>query len=231
MIYGVLIPAAILGGIVLIAVLIVQRARGAMDLSPRSLLRIYLYLASLAGIVTLAIGLSYLLNFGIARVAGDELIYGSSPSPYAAVVTPTCAPGTPPERCVGTPEFTAQQRRQQEQQRERRRNDDLLRGITFSMFGAVFWAAHWGARRGLGEAEPLALGLRRGYLMLGTVVFGLATIVLLPTGTYQALSNLLLPASDNLYRPGADALGGGIVSLPIWLVYLRLVVTELRQAA
>jgi hypothetical protein len=67
--------------------------------------------------------------------------------------------------------------------------------------------------------------------MLGTIVFGLTTIVMLPTGIYQALSNALLATPENYFRQGADALGGGIVSLPIWLVYLRLVVSEFRQAA
>jgi hypothetical protein len=121
--------------------------------------------------------------------------------------------------------------RQQDQQRERRRNEDLIRGLTFTAFGALFWGAHWMARRGLGEADDATSSLRRGYLMLGTVVFGLATIVLLPTGIYQALANAILPAPENVFRQGADALGGGLVSLPIWLIYLRLVVTELRQAA
>lgn len=67
--------------------------------------------------------------------------------------------------------------------------------------------------------------------MLGTVVFGLSTIVLLPTGVYQALSNVLLSTPENYFRQGADALGGGIVSLPIWLIYLRLVVSEFRPNA
>ena len=65
--------------------------------------------------------------------------------------------------------------------------------------------------------------------MLGTIVFGLSTVVLLPTGIYQALANALLATPANFFRPGADALGGGIVSLPIWLLFLRLVVTEFRQ--
>src|SRR5205814_8830315 len=108
---------------------------------------------------------------------------------------------------------------------------DLSRGVTSTVFGARFWGAHWLARRGLGETDPSTSALRRGYLMLGTIVFGLATIVLLPTGIYQALANALLSTPQNFFRQGADSLGGGIVSLPIWLIYLRLVVTEFRQSA
>jgi hypothetical protein len=122
----------------------------------------------------------------------------------------------------------AQQIELERQSRDRRRDEDLIRGLTFSVFGALFWGAHWMARRGLGDDDPTS-SLRRGYLMLGTVVFGLSTIVLLPTGIYQALSNAILSTPPNFFRQGADALGGGLVSLPIWLIYLRLVVTEFRQ--
>lgn len=225
MIVGVLAPAAILGTLVLLVVLFLQRGREGVDLSPRGLLRLYLYVASLAGVVVFAVGLAALIDFGIARVAGDDLIYGGIPAAFGK-----CPPGA--ERCVEPPAGeVARGRQQQLQERERRRSEDLIRGITFAAFGALFWGAHWSARRGLGEDERAMSGLRRGYLMLGTVVFGLATIVLLPTGIYQALANALLAAPENVFRPGADALGGGLASAPVWLVYLRLVVIELRQAA
>ncbi len=130
-----------------------------------------------------------------------------------------------------TPQQLEQQRLQQEQERQRRRDEDLIRGLTFATFGALFWTAHWSARRGLGEDERAGGPLRRGYLLLGTAVFGLATIVLLPTGVYQALANAILRTPENVYRQGADSLGGGIVSLPVWLVYLRLAVADLRRGA
>jgi hypothetical protein len=234
MIFGVLIPAAIIGAIALVIVLVVQRARGGTDFSPRALLRLYLYIASLAGLVVLTIGLASVVNYGLAAVAGDEFIYGGPPRAFVAT-GPRCPPGAvgctepTPEQQAQIARQQEQVQRQQEQQRERRRNEDLIRGITFSVFGGLFWVAHWAARRGLGEEEMA--GLRRGYLMLGTIVFGLGTIVLLPTGIYQGLVNVILPSSDNVFRQGADALGGGIVSLPIWLLFLRLVVTEFRQPA
>jgi hypothetical protein len=227
MIFGVLIPAAILGTIVLLGVLIAQRARGGADFSPRALLRLYLYLASLAGLLVLAIGLASAVNYVLARAAGDEFIYGGPPR---IVPVPVNCPPSSPNCAERSVEQQAQFQKQQDQQRERRRDEDLLRGVTYSVFGALFWAAHLAARRGLGEDDAAMRWLRRGYLMLGTVVFGLGTIVLLPTGIYQGLSNVVLPSSDNVFRQGADALGGGIVTLPIWLLFLRLVVSEFRQA-
>jgi hypothetical protein len=115
---------------------------------------------------------------------------------------------------------------------ERRRGDDLIKGITFTVFGALFWAAHFFARRGVMGADEPSSGLRRGYLLLGTVIFGLATVILLPTGIYQALSYLILPTDPTLYRPGTgDSLPGGLVTLPIWLIFLWLVVRDVRATA
>lgn len=224
MIVGVLAPIAVLGGLALIIILFLQRGRDGLDLSPRNILRLYLYLASLAGLVVFAVGMASAMNYGLARTVGDVFIYGGNTSPAEVRA---CPPGA--EGCKElTEEERARIERDEQMFRERRRDEDLIRGITYSVFGGLFWVAHWAARRGLGEDVP---ALRRGYLMLGTVVFGLATIVLLPTGIYQALSNILLTRPENTYVNGADALGAGIVSLPVWLVYLRLVVVEFRTAA
>lgn len=226
---GVLVSAAVLGTIVLLITLFLQRGRDG-GVSARALLRTYLYVGSLAGIVALSVGLASVLNYGIARVAGDSFVYGGAPGYNIMVAVPTCPPGA--QNCVEPPPGQNERiRQQQEQQNERRRNDDLIRGLTFAIFGALFWGAHWSARRGLGEDAWPGSGLRRGYLMLGTAVFGLGTIVLLPTGVYQALSNAILAPPTNTFRPGADALGGGIVSLLVWLIYLRLAVADVRRGA
>lgn len=126
-----------------------------------------------------------------------------------------------------------QQRQREEQDRERRRAEDLIRGVTFAASGALFWGVHWGARRGVIGAEERGSALWRGYLMLGTAIFGLTAVVTLPMGVQQALAGALLPRSPDFggYRQGVDSLGTGIVSLVAWLVYLRLAVRELRARA
>lgn len=225
MMMSILFPAAFLGLLLALAVVFFQR-RESLDLSPRGLLRGYLYLASLAGIVTLAIGLGSLANHGIAAAFGTEVVYGGGPMMRAAA--PACPPGD--TRCVAPSEAQLeQQRRSQKEQTSRRHSEDLLRGITFGAFGALFWAAHWAARRRIVGASERGTGLRRGYLMLGAVLFGLVTIVMLPTGVYQALAAALLPANEFTYRQPADSLGGGIAALPIWLVYLRELVSDFRD--
>lgn len=221
---SVLFPAAFLGLLVVVAVFFMQRS--SLDLSPRGLLRGYLYLASLAGIITLAIGLGSLASFGLASALGTEAIYGGV-SPKWAVAP--CRPGD--TACQGpTQEQIDQQHRQELEARERRKNEDLLRGITFSAFGGLFWVAHRAARRTvIGDAER-GTALRRAYLMLGAVLFGLVTVLLLPNGVYQILASLLLPGDEFSYRQPADSLGGGIAALPIWLVYLRELVRDFRAA-
>jgi hypothetical protein len=222
---GVLAAVGILGAIVGAIVLAVRGGRGGLEWAPRNLVRVYLYIASMAGIIVLVVGLSGILTVGFAAAFGNGFVYGDSSS---ISPVPACGPVTDPNvKCVPgpTPDFAAQQRREL----DRRRADDLIKGITFSLFGALFWGAHFVARRGVMGADELTSGLRRGYLMLGTVIFGIATVILLPTGIYQALSYLILPADTGVFRSGAgDSLPGGLVTLPVWLIYLWLVVRDLR---
>src|SRR3989442_9404645 len=79
MLLGVLTGLAVLGGIALLVVLLVQRGREAVDLSLGSLLRVYLYLASLAGVIAFAIGLAGILSYVLAAAFGLDVVYGGPP--------------------------------------------------------------------------------------------------------------------------------------------------------
>lgn len=237
MIESVLGPIAVLGVLAFLAFAFFQRGREGFDVSPRGLLRLYLYVASLVGMLVLAAGLASATNAALAYSFGAEFVYGGSFGPVPAQwAVLRCAPN---EKCPpgATPEeqerFLREQSAREREGHERRRAEDLIRGGTFAVFGGLFWGAHWGARRGLVGSEERLSALRRGYLMLGTAIFGLTTVIALPTGVQQALSATLLQQSTQFgaYRQGADALGAGIVALVIWLVYLRLVVRELRAGA
>ncbi len=231
MVLGVLAVVGILGAIVGAIVLAMRGGRGGLEWAPRNLVRVYLYIASMAGIIVLVVGLTGVLTAGFAAAFGNGFVYGDS---SAITPVPACAPVTDPNvKCLPDGTGVDQQSFADQQRREldRRRADDLIRGITFTVFGALFWGAHFVARRGVMSADELTSGLRRGYLMLGTVIFGIATVILLPTGIYQALSYLILPADNGVFRPGTgDSLPGGLVTLPVWLIYLWLVVRDLRAA-
>ena len=218
---GVLTAFAVLGGLVLVAVLFMQRGRDGVDLSIGGLLRAYLYLGSLAGVVVFAVGVAGILSYVLAAGFGLDVIYGG-PVPQPAIAPAPCPPNTvcPPIEVFRSPI----------DDRVRRHGEDLVRGVTFLLFGGVFWVAHWLARRNLGRADEALSGLHRAYLMLGTAIFGIATIGLLPMGIFQALSFAVMPTETNVYyRPGAgDALSGGLAALPIWLAYLWLVLRTIR---
>jgi hypothetical protein len=221
---GVLTVVAVLGGLILVAVLFMQRGREGLDLSLGGLLRAYLYLGSLAGVVIFAVGIAGILAYVLAAAFGLDVIYGGPvPQPQPAIAPAPCPPNVV---CPPIEVFT----RFPPDDRMRRQSEDLVRGVTFLIFGGIVWAAHWIARRGLGRADEASSGLYRAYLMLGTAIFGVATIALLPMGIYQALSFAIIPSQPNFYyRPGAgDALSGGLAALPLWLAYLWLVLRALR---
>ena len=223
MLSGVVAFLAIVGALVVVALLVFQRGREGLDLSLGGLLRAYVYLAALAGVAVFAVGVAGLLSYVLAAALGLDVIYGGQPPRPVPAIAPVCPPGA-----TCPPFVTPFPQPPQPDDRVRRQAEDLVRGVTFVVFGALFWGAHWAARRTFGEADR-ASGLYRAYLMLGTVIFGVATIVLLPTGIYQALSFALVPASQFTFRPGAgEALTGGLAALPLWLGYLWLVVRMLR---
>ena len=224
----VLIPVAVIALIVIIGVIAFQRGQGAIDLSPQAMLRAYLYVGSFAGVIALAFGLSALLNGALASVVGNQIVYGGTPVPSLQIFR-ACPPGAscPPEP------IPAEVTQRQQQENDRRRQEDLLRGATFTVFGALFYGAHRAARRSIyprnvsvgGHGD----GLRRAYHLLGTIVFGIGAIALLPAGLYQLLANSLLTLPGDFFRQGvADTLTGGVVSTVLWLLYLRAVLADTR---
>ena len=221
----ILIPVAVLAVFVIIGVLAFQRGREGFDLSGNTVLRAYLYLGSFAGVIALAFGLYALLNGALATAVGNQIVYGGAPVP---AIAPACPSGV---ACDGFPDLATITLRQQ-QENDRRRQEDLLRGATFTVFGAIFYGAHRAGRnvmypRGASVADHG--GLRRAYHLLGTVVFGVGAIALLPAGLYQLLANSLLTLPQDSFRQGvADTLTGGIVSTVLWLLCLRAVLSDTR---
>jgi hypothetical protein len=229
MLVGVLTALGVLGAIGLLVVLFLQRGRDGMDLSLGGLLRVYLYLASLAGVIAFAIGLAGIISFVLAAAFGLDLVYGGQPNqPFPAqpaVPVVSCPPGA----LCPSPVFVPASAMVLLDPRARQQIDDLVRGVTFVIFGGVFWGAHWWARRALAAIADRASGLHRAYLIFGTAIFGIATIALLPMGIYQALSFAIVTPNQFSFRPGAgEALSGGLAALPLWLAYLWLVQRALR---
>jgi hypothetical protein len=226
MVVGLLVTLGVVGLIALGVVAFIQRGQGTLDLSIRGLLRVYLYLASLVGVIVFTLGVAGIAAFLLAAVFGRDVIYGGPPPQPVPALAPACPPN---QTCPPAPTFP---QRVIPDERERRQQEDLVRGITQLVFGAIFWGAHWAARKGIVGADERSSGLYRSYLILGTAVFGIATITLLPTGIYQALSLALITAQPGTFRQGAgESLSAGLATLPIWLLYLWLVQRALRAPA
>jgi len=212
MIVGVLLAASVVGVIALVLLLIFRKDLVGVDLSGRSLLRLYLYLASLAAIIVFAIGVSATIDSGLSSAFSGEVVYGRPP------VVQLCPVG---EKCVDPEQIKTQYAHE----REQRQQQDLLRGLTLVAFGAVFWGGHFAIRRSVAGTDAPESALRRAYNVLSTFVFGVGTVILLPVGISFALSMALLPTLEDVYRQGVgDSLSGGLVALPIWLLYLRRIV-------
>lgn len=219
---AVIIPAAILSLILFFAVSL--RGRDGADLSSVGLVRLYLYVASLAAVVLFVIGAASLVNVASATIVGEDFTYGRSPEGYFHIPAP-CPPNMPDCEAARAHDIAVNPRDRIQEQRDRLRGDDLVRGITFTVIGALIWGAHWSARRRFG-ADDRVSSMRRGYLMAGTLLFGLVTVVLLPWGMYQALATWILPPSPTLFIATAETLTSGVAALPVWLIYLRLVLHE-----
>ena len=197
----VLLPLVVIGLVAFVAMLF-TRGRDALDVSPQNVFRAYLYVASFAGVAVAAFGVGALLQAGIGLVAGNEFVYGT---------------------------ISSDARQVQTQQFDARRAEDAVRGVTFAAFGLVFWLVHWLARNRVQGGDHGALA--RGYFLAGTAVFGVATVLLFPMGVYQALTFWLVPRAPGAFRPGVqDSLAGGIVVLVIWLLYLRIVLSQLPSS-
>src|SRR5256885_14669617 len=79
-----------------------------MDLSLGGLLRLYLYLASLAGVIAFAIGLAGIISYILAAAFGLDVIYGGPrPNIQPAFPIQICPPGTtcPPFPSPITPQI------------------------------------------------------------------------------------------------------------------------------
>lgn len=102
------------------------------------------------------------------------------------------------------------------------RQEDMLHGITYVTIGGLFWAANVFAQRGFFSADDRSSGVYRTYLFVATTVFGIATIVQLPSGVNGALSQAFGLGGATRAGPSDayGALAGGLAALPVWLVYL-----------
>src|SRR5439155_232862 len=85
-------------------------------------------------------------------------------------------------------------------------------------------------RRTLETVEERTSSLRRGYYLLGTAIFGIASIVLVPMAVYNTLHWFLIPVAQFEFRQGAgESLAAAIAVVPFWILFLRIVLADYRS--
>src|SRR3982074_1003330 len=117
MVLGVLVAVGVLGAIVGAIDVLVRGGRGAMEFAPRTLVRVYLYIASMAGIIVLVVGLSGILTVGFAAAFGNGFVYGDS-TPFPTAIS--CPPNADPTvKCLppNQPDFAQQRQRELDRRR------------------------------------------------------------------------------------------------------------------
>ena len=189
----------------------------------RLLFRVYLYLISLISIVIMVSGGSSLVQAGLGAALGKE-------SSYIPVYV--AEPVRPPEQ-KGAYQGPTQEEVAAQQQRglDRAMKEGILNGLSLLVVGAVAWGLHaWGRKRLETDEERQGV-LHRGYLILLLIIFGVITLVTLPSALFETLRYYVLESVDPLSRvahPGGR-LATAIVSLPVWAYYLNATLRIVRR--
>lgn len=197
----VFVGAVGVGALVAAIVLFLQRSSGVLDASPRTFVRVYLYLAVLASLALLAYGVSALGSALLASVAPD-LVFGA----------PAAEGGRPSS-------FDASRARQV--------RDLVVQGAALGISGALFAGLHWYGRR---LVERPAAGpdlLRRAYDLAAVVAFGATTIIAVPAALASGLRFLVATPSDFRMGVGESAVAA-LVAFVVWLAYFRALLAGAR---
>jgi len=94
MISAVLLMTGVISAVIFMLLLVFRRDLIGVDLSARSVVRLYLYLASLAAVIVLAIGVSALLDWGTASAFGSAVGLAIPAAPQLLLLTVTLGGAT-----------------------------------------------------------------------------------------------------------------------------------------
>lgn len=89
---------------------------------------------------------------------------------------------------------------------------DVIRGVTLALFGGAFWVLHVLLPR---PAAPGAGLLDLAFLVVGTLTFGIATIVSLPGGLAAEIQS-----RTSSLGVRTEPLGAGLTALVFWAAHL-----------
>ncbi len=231
------------------------RAGEQIRIPMRLIIRVYIHVVIVAGLVLLTLGgLSNLLQAGFGAAFGKEFSYrpvsvGPHPVPVRVVdreverdgvITVIERDGITREVQVTPEEFKeleAERKLEQEEKRvkglDRAMKEGLINGVSLTLIGALIWGIHMAGRRMLESTEEQEGPLNRIYLFVIVVIFGIITIASLAQGVPETVRYALLEPLDEFGRskdtPG-EPLAVAIVALPIWITYLMGTIRAARRS-
>ena len=221
-----------------------------IHVSMRFLLRLYMYVVIIAGLLIFTQGVSGLIRAGLASGIGKDFsyhpVYISMTEEEELIRAPKPlelkerADLTPAEREELSEIIAERERKMTEIRREQRRRgldraleEGLIEGVSFTAIGAIIWAMHVLGRRRLETAEERESPVARIYLITVVVIFGIITIVNLPQAVFEGLRYAIVEPLDEFsrrYQPGGK-LALSIVTLPIWIAYLMGTIRSVRRGS
>ena len=242
--FGVLVALGLMvGGAFVLVMRLRSGASFSIDL--RALVRLYLYVGIIAGLLVFTQGASELIKAGAAGIAGSDFSYHpvwielpedakrQSQHPLELADRRDLSTEQLEELSIILAERDAQSAKVNEERDrlglERALDEGLIQGISFAIIGALVWAAHMLGRYRIEGPEDRAGPLNRVYLVLLTVIFGIVTIVSLPQAVFETLRYAVLDPAGRGDQPG-EMLGLSITALPIWLIYLWSTIRSVRRA-
>ena len=215
---------AALAMVVAIGVYVAGRLRSGepLTVSPRVVLLGYLYLMSLAGLLSCTVGLTTGLKVGLGAALGSDFSYYRPMRP----AMPLPVTGEPKDTAIVEDAGRA------EAELERQRRQDIIQSATAVVVGLVVFAAHTFGRRQVGPSLPTVDNLlRRGYTTFLLAVFGIGGLIGLIMGLQDLLQFWLLPVVDefNYRNPPGQSVATAMVFVPLWLFYLLALVRQSRD--
>lgn len=252
-VWGILLAFVILIAIVVIIaggvfLFLKVRAREPVNVNLRYLVRVYLLVVTIAGLLVVTQGASDLLRAGFASMGSNQFSY--DPVWVRLPSDDVAQPRSPLElkdrqqmTDAELDELVVFQNEQNElrleREAERRRlgldrakDEGLIQGFSFLFIGVLILGSHLAGRRWLESADEKESLLSRVYLVLVTVTFGIITIVFLPQAVFETFRYVVLDPVDTFrYDQPGEKLALSITTLPIWLIYLYAVIRTMRRTA
>lgn len=235
------IAGAICGGAYLLSLAL---RRQPLVMPIRLLFRVYLAAMSIVSLLILTGGIAHLVNAGFSEVFDRDFSYypvyvgdaelealrkPDAPAPVPTA-TPTPVPGAAaPASPTPVPTPTPEEKELLRQEGlQRSFEEGLLSGVSYTLVGGLLWFAHvWGRRKVETPEERRDDVLDRLYLLVVLLIFGIVTVVSLPSAVDESLRYFILDYNDR--RQPGEELAVALVSLPVLLIYLRGTIQSIRN--